>query len=140
MHASNYGLVKDHRRKEERKNNSMMGININDKYYPFTELILSREKTIETRRTASLNAYVGKRVGIIRTGKGKAMLVGFVTIGTPVFYKTQTEFRKDDEKHHVYEGSMYDIDERGKWGYPLINPVGIIPQQVHSKGIIARKI
>ena len=118
----------------------MIGININDKYYPFTEWILSGIKTIETRRTKSLHPYIGKQVGIIKTGKGKAVLVGFVTIGDPCFYHTEKEFRKDERKHCVYAGSQYDIDGLGKWGYPLINPVSTKPRYINSKGIVARQI
>ena len=118
----------------------MIGININDKDYPFTEWIFSGIKTIETRRTKSLHPYVGQRVGVIKTGKGKATLVGFATIGTPIYYKTKAEFRKDENKHRVYEGSQYDIDDIGKWGYPIINPVRVMPIYINSKGIVARQI
>ena len=115
----------------------MIGININDKDCPFTELIFSGKKTIETRKTPTLNPYVGKRVGVVKTGRGKAMLVGFVTIGEPIYYKTEQEFRKDESKHCVYAGSKYDV---GKWGYPIIDPVGIEPRYIKSKGIVARQI
>lgn len=118
----------------------MVGININDRYRPFTELMLSGAKTIETRKTPSLNAYVGKRVGIIKTGKGKATLVGFVTIGEPIHYQSEEHFRKDEKKHFVTKGSKFDIDDAGKWGYPIINPTRIKPTYVNSKGIVARKI
>lgn len=118
----------------------MVGININDKHYPFTELIFSGEKTIETRKRPTLNPYIGKRVGVVKTGIGKAMLVGFITIGKPIYYKTEQEFRKDENKHHVYAGSKYDIDDMGKWGYQIINPVRIIPKYINSKGIVARQI
>ena len=118
----------------------MIGININDKYYPFTELIFSGIKTIETRKAPSLHAYVGKRVGVIRTGKGKAMLVGFVTIGNPIYYQYEYQFRNDESKHCVTKGSQYDIDNTGKWGYPIINPIKVEPTYVTSKGIVARKI
>ena len=120
--------------------NNMIGININDKYQSFTDLILSGVKTIETRKTPSLNAYIGKRVGIIRTGKGKAMLVGFVTIGEPVHYQTEEHFRSDETKHCVTKGSKYDIDDSGKWGYRIVSPIKIKPTDVTSKGIVARKI
>ena len=50
----------------------MVGININDKTQDFTGQILRGEKTVETRRTNSLRPYVGKRVGIVRTGRGRA--------------------------------------------------------------------
>ena len=118
----------------------MIGININDKYYPFTDLIFSGIKTIETRKTPSLNAYIGMRVGIIRTGKGKATLIGFATIGEPIHYKTKEHFRSDEEKHCVTKGSKYDIDDLGKWGNPIINPIKVKPIYVTSKGIVARKI
>ena len=118
----------------------MIGVNINDKDYPFTEWILSGRKTIETRRTNSLKPYVGKRVGIVKTGKGKATLVGFITIGEPIFYHTEEEFRRDEDKHHVCAGSKYDFGDSGKYGYLLINPVRVVPRYVNSNGIIARKI
>jgi hypothetical protein len=118
----------------------MIGININDKHHPFTELILSGIKTIETRKAPSLHAYVGKRVGVIRTGKGKATLVGFVTIREPVHYRSEEHFRRDETKHCVKSGSHYDIDSAGKWGYPILNPVRVEPQYINSKGIIARQI
>ena len=63
-----------------------MGININDSEAPYTEMILDGDKTIETRRTNSLDPYVGEEVGIIRTGKGPATLVGFMDIGKPTQY------------------------------------------------------
>ena len=118
----------------------MIGININDNDQPFTELIMSGEKTIETRKASSLHPYVGKRVGVIRTGKGKAMLVGFITIGDPIRYNTEEEFRRDEIKHHVKKGSKYDIDDCGKWGYLIINPVKVKPKYINTKGIVARKI
>lgn len=118
----------------------MIGININDKDCSFTEQIFSGKKTIETRRTKSLHPYIGQRVGIIRTGKGKAALVGFATIGKPIFYATEEEFRRDENKHCVYAGSKYDISNKGKWGYPIVNPVRVEPRYINSKGIVARQI
>lgn len=66
-------------------------LNINDKSEKFTSQILSGEKTIETRNIKSLHPYIGKRVGIVRTGKGVATLVGYVTVGHPIFYKDNTK-------------------------------------------------
>lgn len=118
----------------------MIGININDRDYPFTELILSGVKTIETRKSTTLHPYIGRRVGVIRTGKGKAMLVGFITIGEPIRYNSEEQFRRDESKHCVAKGSRYDIDTAGKWGYQIIDPVRIEPTLVTSKGIVARHI
>ena len=90
------------------------GVNINDKVQPFTDQILSRKKTIETRRTNSLRPYIGQRVGIIRTGKGKALLVG--------------------------DKSKFRFKRGGKFGYPLTSVTRCVPVPVKSRGIVARKL
>jgi hypothetical protein len=116
------------------------GININDKVQSFTDQILSGEKTIETRRTNSLRPYVGQRVGIIRTGRGKAMLVGFMDIGIPVFYRTKEEFRSDFKRHLVGDKSKFRFKRGGKFGYPLTKVTRCVPTPVKSRGIVARKL
>lgn len=118
----------------------MMGININDKTQAFTAQVLSGEKTIETRRTNSLRPYVGKRVGIVRTGKGRATLVGFATIGEPIRYENQRQFRDDYARHRVAAGSPHDCGPEGKFGYPLTDVESTTPRPVTSRGIVARKI
>lgn len=119
-----------------------MGININDKIQDFTGQILRGEKIIETRNKNTLKSYVGERVGIIRTGKGKAYLVGFCTLGEPKLYKNEEEFRKDEDKHLVEKGSKFDIPKDGvKYGYPLYDVVKLDePIKITSKGIISRKL
>ena len=82
----------------------LMGININDKFQPYTRQILDGLKTVETRRPKSLHPYIGKRIGIIRTGLGKgtkATLVGHATIGEPIRYATPEEFAADYDRHLV---------------------------------------
>lgn len=116
------------------------GVNINDKAQPFTDQILSGEKTIETRRTNSLRPYIGQRVGIIRTGKGKALLVGFMDIGHPVIYRTKEEFRADFGRHRVGDKSPFRFKRGGKIGYPVSNVTRCEPVPVKSRGIIARKL
>jgi hypothetical protein len=119
-----------------------MGVNINDKIQDFTGQILRGEKTIETRNKNSLKSYVGERVGIIRTGKGNAYLVGFCTVGEPKLYENEKEFRKDEDKHLVQQGSKFDIPKDGvKYGYPLYDVVKLNePVRITSKGIISRKL
>jgi len=117
-----------------------IGININDGEQDFTDQILRGEKTIETRNTRSLDPYIGKRVGLVRTGKGKAQHVGFAVIGEPKFYSDAESFRQDEDKHLVPVGSEYDIPETGKWGYPIINPEKIQPRDVLGNGIVGRKV
>jgi hypothetical protein len=116
------------------------GVNINDKVQAFTDQILSGQKTIETRRTNSLRPYVGKRVGIIRTGKGQALLVGFAVIGEPIFYGTKAEFSADFSRHQVGEKSKFRFKRGGKFGYPLTKVTRCKPRPVFSRGIIARKL
>ena len=118
-----------------------VGININDSKQNFTEQILSGRKTMETRDTNSLKSFIGKTVGIIRTGKGKAEVVGYATIGEPVVYNNRAEFKKDQSKHLIKTGSDYDIRTgKTKYGYPLTNVTKISPFPVTSKGIVSRKI
>jgi hypothetical protein len=116
----------------------MIGININDSAQGYTGQILCGVKTVETRRTNSLRPYVGRRVGIIRTGVGPAMLVGFATIGQPVRYRD--EFAADRHRHLVAAGSPHDCGVDGKYGYPLTGVERITPVPVTSRGIVARKI
>jgi hypothetical protein len=118
----------------------MMGININDSTQPFTAQILSGEKTVETRRTNSLRPYVGKRVGIVRTGRGRATLVGFATIGEPIRYEHQKQFADDYARHRVAAGSTHDCGPEGKFGYLLTDVEATNPRPVTSRGIVARGI
>ncbi len=122
------------------KNEVTRGININDKAQPFTDQILSGQKTIETRRTNSLRPYIGQRVGIIRTGKGKALLVGFAVIGEPILYGTKAEFSADFARHQVGDKSKFRFKRGGKFGYPLTSVTRCKPAPVFSRGIVARKL
>ncbi len=117
-----------------------MWININDSKQPFTNQILNGEKTIETRNTPTLHPYVGKKVGIIRTGVGQATLVGYAVVGKPKFYNNEQEFDKDYNKHLVSKNSPFYITKKGKWGYPLEDVQSINPYEIKSKGIVSRKI
>jgi hypothetical protein len=117
-----------------------MGINVNDKSQPYTDQILSGLKTVETRKTRSLDPYVGRRVGIVRTGKGRATLVGYATIGEPVFYATRARFDADYARHAVDSGSPHYFSAGGKFGYPLLSVKATRPRKVFSRGIVARAI
>ena len=124
------------------KYTGMMGLNINDDTAPWTDMILSGEKTIETRTNDRLikMKYVGKRVGLVRTGKKrKATLVGYATIGEPIIYTSPEEFNKDFKKHRVApDNSLYNGGV--KYGYPLLDVKACEPKPVDSRGIIARRV
>lgn len=117
-----------------------MGVNINDKTQPFTAQILSGEKTVETRRTRSLHPYVGRRIGIVRTGVGTATLVGYATVGEPVWYPDAQQFSADYSRHLVAPGTAHDCGTGGKWGYPLSDVEPVEPRVVTSRGIVARRL
>ena len=117
----------------------MMGININCKTQDFIKQILDGWKTIETRNTPSLRCYVGQRVGLIKTGCGKAKLCGFATIVYEKHYTSEAEFRLDESEHLVLKGSEYDYDGE-KFGYVLYDVVQIEPVEVNTKGIVSRRL
>ena len=118
-----------------------MGININCKHQDFIAQILSGEKIIETRNTPSLNPYIGQRIGLIRTGQGKATLEGFATITGNIVYDSKQYFDYDYQSHRVDCNSPYYIKQDGiKIGYLLKDVEAIEPQLVSSRGIIARNI
>ena len=117
----------------------MLGININCKTQDFIGQILDGMKTIETRNTHSLRCYVGERIGLIKTECGKATLCEYATIMREIHYRNEEEFRRDEDKHLVLKGSVYDI-VTDKYGYVLSDVVRIKPVEVSSKGIVSRRI
>jgi len=119
-----------------------IGINVNQGGSSFADKIISGEKKFETRESDSLRSYVGKRVGIIRTGEGKAKAIGDVTLGEPIVVSSPEEFAKLRDLHLVPEGSKFDIKEGGvKYLYPIENPVPYgVEKDVAKYGIVSRKI
>lgn len=107
-----------------------IGIHINCKVNDFTGQILRGEKTIETRPKPTLSPYIGKRVGIIRTGTSKpkkgnptiSYLVGSAIIGEPIIYHNEEEFDRDYDKHLVDKNSEFYIKSgKVKYGYPMLD-------------------
>ena len=98
-----------------------VGVNINDSDDNYTGMILSGEKTVETRNSEN-NAFknlVGERVAIVRTGTGKATVVGYATVGTPIRYNSVEEFNADFARHRVTGGKF--AFSGFKIGYPMEN-------------------
>ena len=122
------------------RRNSRVGININDDTQDFTQQILSGKKTVETRNSPSLRPYIGKRVGIVKTGKGKpAELVGFARITGEKRYKSAEEFDADYAAHKVSPDSPFHSGGI-KFGYTIENAKAIAPIRLSSKGIVARSL
>jgi len=118
----------------------MMGININDDKYAWTGIILDGSKTVETRNGPSLRPYVGRRVGIVRTGKGKkALLVGYMTISSEIKYSSPQEFNRDVGKHHVGKDTG-SYNGGTKYGYVIKDVKKIDSRPVNTRGIISRQV
>jgi GNAT superfamily N-acetyltransferase/predicted transcriptional regulator len=128
----------------EGKSNTIpkIGINVrNDKDIDYASLIVDGKKKYESRKTDSLRPYVGKTVGIVRTGNGPAVAIGQVTIGEPIVVNAE-KFDLLRKKHLVPKGSKFDIDnDDTKYLYPMINPVRWENEKsIKHKGIVSRKI
>ena len=120
----------------------MKAFNCNDSQLCWTDLILSGEKVIETRNSNSLASLVGKRVGIIQTGVGKAKLVGYVTISDVIEYNDEPRFRHDESLHHV-PCDLKGYEWNGvKFGYVMSDPERIEPQTLPTscRGIVIRNL
>lgn len=115
----------------------MIGIHINCKEKGYVGMILASIKTIETRNKPTLRRYVGQRVGLIQTGKGKAKLVGYATIEKEVIWDNERRFRDDYFYHRVEKGSVYDF-KTIKYGYNLIDVEPCKPIDVSNHKMIGR--
>lgn len=118
----------------------MKGININCKQIDFVGLILSGKKTLETRRKPTLKPYVGRRIGIVRTGKGRAQLVGYATISEEIKAETETEWNNMREAHCVPGESTFDWKGKAKYLYAVKDVRSIEPIDIFTRGIVSREV
>jgi len=119
-----------------------IGINVrSDGNIDYASLIVDGKKKYESRKTDSLRPYVGRTVGIVRTGNGPAVAIGQVTIGEPIVVDAE-KFDKLRKQHLVPPRSLFDIGATDtKYLYPMINPVRWDEEKlIKNKGIVARKI
>jgi predicted transcriptional regulator len=127
---------------ENLDNIPIIGINVRDDGdIHYADLIVDGKKKYESRRTNSLNPYIGKTVGIIRTGNRPAVAIGQATIGEPIIVDAD-KFDKLRNQHLVPKNSKFDIDIDGtKYLYPMINPIRWdVEKPIKHKGIVSRKI
>lgn len=104
-----------------RKNLTYTGINIQ---FPISRLILTGQKTIETRLYSIPESYIGQKLLIIETpgpaGDFKARVVGFIVFGPSFKYSSAKEFYQDSKKHCVTPESPWHWTEGlNKWGWPI---------------------
>ena len=111
-------------------------IYINCSKYPFIEQIMRLKKLFETRNKNTLKAFVGKRVLLAETGKGKKPIVRCSCIISDVLKvtdrKTWNRYRKQT---CIKKGSIYEWtkETRQKYLYQLtdIKPVpAFIPEGI----------
>ena len=124
------------------KSGDPLGINIavDKNGTDYADLIVNGTKKFESRETASLKPYVGKRVGIVRTGAGPAEVIGSVEIGQPIEVN-EKQFNQLRDQHLVAEDSSFNIKKgQTKFLYPMMDPTSTPPQKVTSKGIVARAV
>jgi hypothetical protein len=143
--AAAYERRRDALKSSARDRNVTKAVNINDggkQKQDFTGQILRGEKTIETRDALNnaLQPLLGQRIGLASTGKGKGTtrIVGYATVGDqPIVYNTEAEFRKDEGRHLVLQGSEYDIKQgQKKYGYELKDVVAVkpfVPKSINRK-------
>ena len=119
--------------------NVLTGINIQNYPTPWVDMILSGEKTIETRNQNNLKCYVGKKMGIIETQTGQAKLVGYWVLSEPKVYLGRDAFMKDFKQHRVFFPD--NIEFNVKYGYPIISVEKLDePVLITSRGIVSRKL
>lgn len=118
-----------------------IGINVrSDGNIDYADLIVDGEKKLETRNTDSLRPYVGKRVSIVKTGKGRAYAIGVATVGEPI-EADEEKFRKLEKEHLVPAGSKFDIQPGStKFLYPMLNPKRYERPREVGHGIVSRKV
>lgn len=114
--------MKKKSKKIVRRNQTYTGINIQ---FPISSLILTGQKTIETRLYPIPESYIGKKLLIIETpgpaGDFKARVVGFIVFGLSFKYNSAKDFYRDSKKHCVTPDSPWCWTEGlNKWGWPIV--------------------
>ena len=110
------------------RKNIKVGISINDGHgVDFTKLILNRQKTVETRPSRTLDPFIGEWVGLVRTGRGKATLVGYVMLGEPTRYNDSDNKMENDYNSHLVPKTNKLFKDGIKYAYPIIGVERIEP-------------
>ena len=105
------------------KMNQVPGINIQ---FPWSKLILSGKKTIETRTYPLPPKHINRDLALIETpgsaGKFSARIVAIVRFGESFEYKSKSEFFQDKGEHLVGDDDVFSWPKTGKkWGWPILS-------------------
>lgn len=103
------------------------GINIQ---YPISRLILSGEKTVETRHYAISAAYQGRDLWLVETpgpeGKFKARVIAKICFGRCWKYESREAFYRDLSRHKVSPDSPWAWRSRPKWAWEIESVAPVI--------------
>ena len=110
------------------KKKVLPGINIQ---WPWSELILSGEKSIETRKYRIPEKYIQVPMALIETpgpkgkkeaGIKKARIIGIVTFGDSFKYNSKSQWKSDYRLHRVPTNDpQYKFsNSTAKWGWPIL--------------------
>jgi len=101
-----------------------MGINIQ---WPWSQLLLSGEKTVETRNYPLPKKHVGRKLALIETpgksghkaGITKARIIGFITFSSSFSYPSVDDWVEDFARHRVptNHGQFRPKEGVTKWGW-----------------------
>ena len=87
---------------------SIPAVYINCRRYPFIDQIMNIDKTYETRSRNTLKRFLGRRVFLIETGKGKNLVRCSAYIDEIVECYTKEAYEQYRPFHAVPVGSDYD--------------------------------
>jgi hypothetical protein len=92
--------------------------------YPISRLILSGDKTVETRTYPVPSELLGKELAIIetpgKTGNFPARIVGTIVFARCFPYANKRAFYEDGKRHFVTPASIWKWDsKKPKWGWEI---------------------
>lgn len=101
---------------------SYTGINIQ---WPISQLIMSGQKTVETRTYPIPKKYIGQLMLVIETpGKSNsfsARICGIIVFDESFKYSSKKHFESDIGRHFVESDSPWAWNKKEKWGWPILS-------------------
>lgn len=97
----------------------MTGLNIQA---PWARMILSEEKTVETRQYPLPRNYENKPLAVVETNNGPAMIIGLVQFSSSFKYNSILHWIEDFPRHLVEETNNTYGWKEGKHGW-VVNKV-----------------
>lgn len=120
-----------------KKREAYPGINIQ---WPISELILSGEKTVETRTYPIPEKYLNQEMVLIETpgpkGEFKARARAIIKFTDCFQYRNKKEFYADFERHRVSKDSTWAWLDKSKWGWEVHFIKDTPRREVRKKGIV----